>query len=52
MKSYDDNPIKQMAFEAYWNGYKVGYHVEEYERIDEKVCEMKFEQWWSVNYEQ
>lgn len=42
---------KDVAFEAYREGYKLGHDVEELDSMDKKLIENRFERWWSINYE-
>jgi len=46
-----DNPAKDIAWKAYWSGYKLGYHVESYDESDIKTAESNFERWWKRNHE-
>jgi len=43
---------KQTAKEAFVKGYEIGYGVEELSRMDYKVTDQKFEDWWSKNVEE
>lgn len=40
---------KAIAREAYFEGYDLGYGVEELDDIDERMIAEKFEQWWKKN---
>jgi len=43
---------KELVKEAFAQGYELGYGVEELSRMDEKVIENQFEQWWSTNHDE
>lgn len=46
---YDDER-KQTAWESYWEGYKLGYHVQDYDSMDLATANTNFEEWWSVTH--
>lgn len=41
-----DNPIKQISWEAYIQGYDLGKNVESLNRVDYKTARSNFERWW------
>jgi hypothetical protein len=41
--------LKELIWEGWWQGYKLGYHVEEYTAFDRKVARAEFEKWWAAN---
>lgn len=43
--------IEEVARQAYFEGYKLGYHVENYTDRDRRVSDTNFERWWEANYE-
>lgn len=49
MSTYDD-PQKEIAWESYWQGYKLGYGVESYDRSDEATARERFERWYTNTY--
>jgi len=48
LTEYED-PAKAIAWAAMWEGYKYGYHVETYDRVDYQTANTRFEQWWGRN---
>jgi len=50
MNEYDD-PAKDVAWAAYWEGYTQGYGVEEMQKIDERSAKSRFERYWKRNAE-
>lgn len=47
-EEYDD-PAKQVAWRAYWEGYKLGKGVESYDSMDKKTARSRFERFWERN---
>jgi len=45
MTKYDD-PVKQVAWEAYWEGYKQGRGTESYTAIAKRTARSQFERFW------
>ena len=45
MTEYDD-PLKQVAWDSYWEGYKLGRAVESYEPITKQTARNRFERFW------
>jgi hypothetical protein len=41
--------IKDVAWETFWEGYKLGYGVEETKPINKETARSRFERWWSRN---
>ena len=41
---------KEDLWEAYFEGYDLGYHVEELDENDYKTARANFEQWYSINF--
>lgn len=50
MSEYDD-PTKQLAWEFYWEGYKLGKWIEDYEDISKRMAKSRFERYLKVNHE-
>jgi hypothetical protein len=48
MSEYDD-PIKDICWQTYWEGYQLGYGVENMKEIDRQTAKSHFERWWSRN---
>lgn len=48
MNEYED-PAKDVAWAGYWEGYKLGYGVENYGKIARRTAKARFERWWSRN---
>lgn len=46
-----DMAQKEALWEAYYEGFDVGKHVEELDEIQKRTARSKFEQWYSVNFE-
>jgi hypothetical protein len=46
-----DAAWKQMAWETYWAGYKLGYGVEMMKPFDRRVAQKRFERMWDETYE-
>ena len=42
---------KELAFEAYWQGYQTGYGVEVTTDLDKKTAKTQFERWWEINHD-
>jgi hypothetical protein len=45
MTEYDDD-LKQVAWQSYWEGYKLGKGVESYKPIDKETAKSRFERFW------
>jgi hypothetical protein len=48
MTEYDDS-IKQMCWQVYWEGFKLGRGVEFYEDVLRRTARTRFERWWKAN---
>lgn len=46
-----DTYLKEQTWNAFWEGYKVGYGVEEVTEIDRKAARSRFERYWRRNHE-
>jgi hypothetical protein len=44
-----DDFAKDMAWTAFWQGYREGYGVEDYDDIDRRTAMSLFERWWDRN---
>jgi len=38
--------VKPALWQAYWEGYKKGYDVEDYDEYDKRAARSMFEQWY------
>lgn len=47
-QEYTD-PLKQVAWESYWEGYKLGRGVEEYAPITRTTAMNRFERFWEMS---
>jgi hypothetical protein len=43
------DPIKQMCWQVYWEGFKLGRGVESYENVLRRTALTRFERWWQAN---
>lgn len=41
--------VKAIAREAFFEGYEMGYGVEELDAIDRRMMDEQFERWWKRN---
>jgi hypothetical protein len=48
MHNYDD-PIKDVAWRTFWEGYKHGRDTESYKDITRRTAREQFERWWARN---
>lgn len=40
-----------IAWEAFWQGYKLGLDTESTSDLDRRMCRSRFGRWWENNYE-
>lgn len=45
----DDVPEKELALLCYWEGYRLGYGVENLGPMDYRAAASQFERWWDAN---
>jgi hypothetical protein len=48
MTEYDDE-LKEICWQTYWEGYKLGLGVEATTRLDYNTAQHRFERWWNSN---
>lgn len=43
--------LKEMMWEAYWEGNKQGYGVESVHALHKRAARSQFDRWWRLNHE-